>query len=124
MRPHITYANVAATLALVLAMSSGALAATHYLITSTRQISPKVLRQLRGRQGPQGPPGLPGRRGLQGKEGKAGREGKAGAAGKEGREGLTGKDGLAGTQGSQGPEGPLVSQLPAGKTLFALAVRL
>lgn len=46
MRRHISYANVAATLALVLSMSGGALAASHYLINSTKQINPKVLKTL------------------------------------------------------------------------------
>ena len=42
-RSRLTYANVAVTLALVLAMSGGAYAADRYLITSTKQIKPKVL---------------------------------------------------------------------------------
>jgi hypothetical protein len=46
MRRHVTYANVTATLALVFAMSGGALAAKHYLVNSTKQISPKVLGAL------------------------------------------------------------------------------
>jgi hypothetical protein len=46
MRKHLTYANVAATLALVFAMSGGALAAKHYLVTKTSQISPKVLKSF------------------------------------------------------------------------------
>jgi hypothetical protein len=46
LRRHLSYANVTATLALVFAMSGGALAAKHYLLTSTKQISPKVLKQL------------------------------------------------------------------------------
>ena len=49
MRKRITYANVAATLALVLSMSGGAMAATHYLINSTKQIDPKVLRSSKAR---------------------------------------------------------------------------
>ena len=64
----MTYANVAATLALVFAMSGGALAASHYLITSTSQISPKVLKELKkagasgatGPRAPQGPAGATG----------------------------------------------------------------
>ena len=54
------YADVAATLALVLAMGGTALAAHHYLIHSVKQISPQVRSQLRGRRGPAGPPGPPG----------------------------------------------------------------
>ena len=46
MRGRLSYANVVATLALVFSMSGGALAAKHYLLSSTRQISPKVLRSL------------------------------------------------------------------------------
>jgi hypothetical protein len=46
MRRHLTYANVTATLALVLAMSGGAFAAKHYLVNSTKQIDPKVLDSL------------------------------------------------------------------------------
>jgi len=46
-RRHMTYANVAATLALFLSMGAGAVAASHYLITSTSQIKPSVQRSLR-----------------------------------------------------------------------------
>jgi hypothetical protein len=79
-RRHLNYANLAATLALVFSMSAGAIAATHYLITSTKQISPKVLRSLRGKTGasgktgatgPAGPIGPAGPRGLNGIEGKS-----------------------------------------------------
>jgi hypothetical protein len=71
-RRHLSYANVTATLALVFAMSGGALAARHYLINSTRQINPRVLKKLRGRAGPTGPAG---------KEGPAGATGPGGAVG-------------------------------------------
>jgi hypothetical protein len=57
-RRHLNYANVVATLALLFAMSGGALAASHYLINSTTQINPKVLKKLKGRSG-QAPSGLP-----------------------------------------------------------------
>ncbi len=78
LRKRLSFANVTATLALVFAMSGGAYAASHYLITSTKQISPKVLKALAGKPGPAGPAGAPGA---------------AGAAG-------------AGTPGAQGPQGP------------------
>ncbi|HEX9482470.1 MAG TPA: collagen-like protein [Solirubrobacteraceae bacterium] len=81
MRKRITYANVAATLALVLAMSGGALAANHYLIHSTKQISPKVLKALKGNVGPKGAAGTTGASGTPGKEGPAGKEGKQGVPG-------------------------------------------
>jgi hypothetical protein len=78
MSKRLNYANVTATLALFFAMSGGALAAKHYLINSTKQINPKVLRALKGNKGPTGPAGA---LGAQGKEGVAGKEGKEGKPG-------------------------------------------
>ena len=46
LRRNLSYANVTATLALVFAMSGGALAAKHYLLNSTSQVNPRVLRSL------------------------------------------------------------------------------
>jgi hypothetical protein len=86
MRRHLTYANVAATLALVFAMSGGALAAKHYLVESTSQINPKVLKKLRGHNG------------------KIGKTGKAG---------LTGLAGPAGATGAAGATGPAATKLLA-----------
>lgn len=82
MRRHVTYANVAATLALFFAMSGAAIATKHYLINSTKQISPKVLKTLTGKRGPagkEGPPGKEGKVGPEGKEGKSGSPGEAAA---------------------------------------------
>src|SRR5437879_2507290 len=78
MRRPISYANVAATLALVFSMSGGALAAKHYLVNSTNQISPKVLKKLKGKTG---------------KTGATGAIGATGATGTTGKEGLPGKEG-------------------------------
>jgi hypothetical protein len=75
MRKRITYANVVATLALVFAMSGGALAAKHYLINSTKQINPKVLKTLKGKAGATGNTGATGKEGAPGKEGKEGKQG-------------------------------------------------
>jgi hypothetical protein len=72
LRRHLNYANVVATLALLFAMSGGALAASHYLINSTKQINPKVIKKLRGNRGAaglQGPRGLAGQQGSQGATG-------------------------------------------------------
>jgi hypothetical protein len=80
---RFTYANVTATLALVFAMSGGALAASHYVITSTKQISPKVVKALKGQNGAAGaagPAGPAGPAGAAGAAGAAGKEGPAGSA--------------------------------------------
>lgn len=95
-RRFLSYANVTATLALVLSMSGGALAADHYLINSTSQINPKVIKALKSDAGAKGAPGAPG---AAGKEGATGKEG---AAGKEGTPGTPGKDGTAGNEGAPG----------------------
>ncbi len=83
-RARMTYANVVATLALLFAMSGGALAAQHYLINSTKQINPKVLKKLhgaRGTRGEVGPNGLVGPQGVQGPIGRTGGRGEKGDAG-------------------------------------------
>src|SRR5438552_1347942 len=80
---RLSYANVTGTLALVLSMSGGALAANHYLINSTKQINPEVLKRLRGetgRRGPAGPQGPPGQAAV-GPAGAARLTGATGAAG-------------------------------------------
>lgn len=74
-RSHVSYANVVATLALVFAMSGSAIAAKHYLLHSTKQISPALLKKLRGRTGKTGPPGTTGAQGAQGPSGAKGEPG-------------------------------------------------
>jgi hypothetical protein len=81
LRQHLTYANVVATLALLFAMTGGAIAAKHYLINSTRQINPKVLKVLKGKTGAAGPQGAAGPRGLAGSAGSPGIQGKEGERG-------------------------------------------
>ena len=77
-RKHLSYANVVATLALVFAMSGGALAAQHYLVNSTKQINPKVLKKLRGRPGARGGFGATGPQGATGPAGPSGPQGLTG----------------------------------------------
>jgi hypothetical protein len=96
MRRRLSYANVTATLALVFAMSGGALAANHYLIESTKQIKPSVLKKLKGA------------RGAKGANGTVGTIGPAGAAGAAGKEGPQGKEGKT---GKEGPEGESATKL-------------
>ena len=72
------YAEITATVALVIAMSGGALAAGHYLITSTKQVKPSVLRKLKGARGPRGVKGPRGSAGLTGPRGGVGAGGPAG----------------------------------------------
>lgn len=90
-RMHVNYANVTATLALIFAMSGGALAAQRYLLNSTKQINPRVLKALKGNEGPTGP---------NGKQGAAGKEGRPGKEGPPGKEGMKGKEGAPGASGA------------------------
>jgi hypothetical protein len=87
--------NLVAWLALFVALGGTSLAAKHYLITSTKQINPKVLKALKGNAGPRGLPGA------------------AGAAGAPGKEGPQGKEGA---QGKEGPTGPYPTVLASGAT--------
>ncbi len=129
-RRHLSYANVVATMALVFAMGGSAVAAKHYLIVSTSQISPGVLKKLAGKPGTTGPagqqgvagaagtPGSPGKEGLPGEPGPRGKEGPRGEEGKEGPAGAQGPLGAPGREGSPGKEGPAgpsaLSSLPSG----------
>jgi hypothetical protein len=111
-RRHLSYANVAATMALLFAMSGSALAADHfvastatakpkefgYRITSITQISPNVQAQLKGAE-------KPGRAGPAGATGSQGPTGPFGAAGAPGVEGLRGVQGVPGVQGPSGMQG-------------------
>jgi hypothetical protein len=114
---------VIATLALVFAMTGGAYAASKYLITSTKQISPKVLKSLKGANGkngtagPAGPAGAAGAgtAGAQGAQGAAGAKGETGAAGPAGPQGPGGAAGTNGTNGTNGTTG-FTKTLPSKET--------
>jgi hypothetical protein len=81
-------ATIIASIALFFALGGTAIAAKHYLITSTSQIKPSVLTKLKGHAGKQGPAGP------------------TGATGATGAQGATGGQGPAGAEGPRGPEGP------------------
>jgi hypothetical protein len=98
LKKHVSLAGLIAVFALVFAMTGGAIAAKKYLITSTSQISPSVLKKLKGSAGPAGP---------------------VGAQGLPGAKGETGAAGGAGQQGPPGPPGAPGSPWVAGGTLPA-----
>ena len=113
----ITYVNVVATVALFVVLGGGALAANRYLITSTRQISPTVLKRLQGAQGPRGPQGaqgLPGSTGPAGAAGVPGAAGPAGSNGSNGTNGLPGAPGTAVAYGLVSPTGTLDTNIQKG----------
>ncbi len=83
-------AMIVALAALLFAVTGSAIAAKHYLITSKRQIAPKVLKSLKGKRG---------------KTGVAGPAGAVGAAG------------ATGAAGAAGAAGPLLDTLPSGRTM-------
>jgi hypothetical protein len=98
-----------AFVALLIAMTGTAFGARHYLVTSTKQISPRVIRKLRGAKGTRGargPSGAPGAPGAAGARGPAGEAGPAGLAGATGPRGDTGPAGPPGDTGDTGPRGP------------------
>jgi Collagen triple helix repeat (20 copies) len=114
-----TYANVTATLALILSMSAGALAAKRYIITSPSQIKPSVLKQLHGQRGQRGEQGIAGALGVQGLRGLGGPAGPQGIPGIPGSLGVTGEVGPTGPTGggATGPTGPEGSHTgPTGPT--------
>jgi hypothetical protein len=72
---HPSPALIIALIALILSLAGSALAASRFIITSTKQISPSVLHSLKGRRGPRG------FRGASGAPGVTGAPGHMGAAG-------------------------------------------
>jgi hypothetical protein len=94
-RLRLTPSTVIATLALVFAMTGGAYAAGKYLVTSTKQIKPSVLKQLQGKAGPAGAAGAVGPAGAAGPAGPTGPAGAAGPAGANGENGAAGSNGVS-----------------------------
>src|ERR1019366_9353168 len=60
MRKHLHPSTIIATVALVFALAGTSYAASTYLITSTNQITPSVLKALKGQRGPRGDIGVTG----------------------------------------------------------------
>ncbi len=112
LRTRFGIPGIIATVALVFAMTGGAFAAK-YLITSTKQISPSVLKKLKGAAGPAGAPGAAG---AQGAAGAAGANGEKGATGPTGPTGEKGAKGATGSQGLEGEPWTAGGTLPSGAT--------
>lgn len=117
-RLHLTPSAVIASFALVFAMTGGAYAASKYVITSTKQISPKVLKSLTGKAGANGANGAAGPAGATGLAGATGSAGPAGGTGPQGPAGATGPAGPAGGKGAPGAPGVIQpgETLPVGST--------
>jgi hypothetical protein len=125
-RPSLSYANVTATLALILALGGTSYAAVTIDGADIKRKS-IPLNRLKGKpptgaRGPIGPQGLagasgaPGAAGLAGSKGDAGPTGEAGIRGPKGENGTDGLQGSSGSQGLQGPQGPAGSTGPQGPT--------
>ncbi len=118
MRIHLSYANVVATLALLLVVGGGtAYAATHLPKNSvgTQQIKKEAVTPaklskaakaaLTGTQGPMGDTGTAGSQGPNGDTGATGPEGPQGETGQAGPKGDTGAIGPQGSKGETGSPG-------------------
>jgi Collagen triple helix repeat (20 copies) len=120
LKKHLSYANVAATMALVFALTGGAVAASshggggsgsgspskasvasaHYTAAAAKKKSKAPAR------GPAGPKGATGATGATGAAGATGPAGAPGAKGENGAAGINGINGTNGEKGETGPQGP------------------
>lgn len=105
-----------AFVALLIAMTGTAFGARQYLVTTTKQISPRVIKKLHGKQGKRGARGPSGAQGTRGPVGETGPAGSAGATGPSGGEGPAGPPGDAGDTGPRGPSDVIVGFDDAGGT--------
>ncbi len=100
MKRYLTPSTILATTALFFALGGAAYATNRYVITSTSQVKPSVIKALHGDQGTIGNTGLAGTNGISGNVGASGATGAAGIAG------VTGATGAAGAIGATGDTGP------------------
>jgi hypothetical protein len=109
-------AAVLGSVLLVLAVTTGAVAAQKYVITSPSQVKPGAIgyvnlsatakARLAGKRGPAGRPGAQGVKGDAGAVGPVGPQGSAGPAGAAGPQGVKGDAGATGATGGTGATGP------------------
>jgi hypothetical protein len=112
--------NLVAWLALFAALGGTSLAATHYVITSTKQIKPSVLRQLKGNAGLGGTNGPPGAKGEPGSNGPPGAKGEPGSRGEPGPTGVEGEPGPSHVYSAKVAAAPI--HLSPGATVATLAL--
>jgi hypothetical protein len=124
LRNRLGVPGVIAIMALVLAMAGGAWAAKKYVITSTNQIKPSVLKKLTGAAGPAGPAGAAGAKGDAGANGVsvtsvAATPAECPAGGTKFTSASGTSKACNGEEGEEGPEGSpwVVGQIPSGKTI-------
>lgn len=139
LRKRLGIPGIIAVIALVLAMTGGAFAASKYIITNKNQIAPKVRKELKGNTGPAGTAGTNGTNGTNGAPGAAGANGlsvtntKLNPGNEECPEGgaefkvgsgtptfaCTGEEGEDGETGPPGPEGSpwVAGSIPPGSEL-------
>jgi Collagen triple helix repeat (20 copies) len=97
--------SIVAWLALFVALTGTSMAASHYIVTSTRQIKPSVLKHLHGQRGARGPAGKAGPQGESGSKGDIGERGLPGTTGERGEKGEQGGKGELGEKGVRGEAG-------------------
>lgn len=112
----VSPAMIVAVAALIVSLTGSAIAAKHYIITSSSQVKPGSLSagnlssdaraRLKGKVGPAGPPGPQGPTGTAGANGAQGPSGPQGPAGEKGSTGAAGAQGPAGSPGAPGAQGP------------------
>ena len=109
-------ATAISLVALFFSLGGAGLAASRYIITSSSQIKPSVLKSLRGAKGAPGTPGAPGATGPAGVNGTAGANGINGTNGSNGAPGAAGLAGTASVYAVVNQSGSALTAYSKGET--------